>query len=461
MKTQNLVLFATCASVLTLAQGCGKSASDSGSGAISDVSIANLPSTSSLIKTNSGDTTRSGGVALAPVLRSVSGTAPILTSLSDDNIDQYFWNNLIATIGGGTPNSAQKSEFWGNTIGGPGGMGACQMAQGTGESFSNLISSGGTLCYMKGISTGPAGVTIDNGTAATLFSATTEDKVIKITLTGTDGAGGDMPSVVYFKVYGSNTLGGTDTYKADLWMCKADNSIKQIETITVVKSTGAFSDVSTNDEGSGHFGQSTLTATLAASGDGALTFDETKDRHFIGKYTGTYSGQTNVYKGDLTINSQNQIISKIYRANNGPWGSNTDKVSSIASFSGSNFATLRFLAAGFKGASTNTYSGHTNSNEYAGGIEFQDTHYVSVNNDLATSAAEVNLADAFYTTDLAVPALSTTHTCNEAPTVNVTMDFSTPSISELRTTCDGERYNNYNMCYGSTVQNIQSRMWGP
>lgn len=465
MKVQKIAFLSTCSALLAVVNGCGSGATGTGTGISGgNVSIANLPSSSSMIKANSGDATRVGGVALAPDLRAVSGLAPLLTSITDGNVDQYFWNNLISTVGVGLPNSAQKSAFWGNTIGGPGGMGACQMAQGTGESFSNLISSGNTLCYMKGISKGLAGVTITNGTPDTLFNASTEDKIVKVTLTGTEGlTGGNsegMPQAVYFKIYGSNTMGGSDTYKADIWMCAANSTVNQIETITLVKSTGAFSDVSSNLKDAGSVGQSTLTGVLTTGANGALVFDETRDRVFSGKYTGTYSGQTNLYKGELTINNQNQIISKIYRSNHGTWGTNTDKLSSIASFSGENFSTLRFLAAGFKGLSTNTFGILSNTRDYAGGIEFQDTHYVAVNSNLATAAAAVDLNDPFYVIDLTVPTVSTTHTCNETPTSSVTMNFSAPSVSGLRTTCEGNHYDNFSMCYGNTVQNIQSRMWG-
>lgn len=446
------------------ASSCGNSGTSSSStpDAVSNVSIANLPSAKSMITTNSSASSRAGNLYNSSAWRSVSGTAPILTTLSDSNVDQYFWGGLLTTIiNAGSANSAQRNEFWGNTINGAGGMGACQMAQGVGESFSNLISSANTLCYMKGIASGPTGVTIDTGTTATVFDSTTDDKLIKITLTGTGGGGGGggggMPSTVFFKVYGSNTLGGTNIYKADLWMCTAGNSVNQIETITVNKSTGEFSDVSTNSQGD--IGTATLTATLTTGADGNPAFDPTKSRHFLGKFTGTYSGQTNLYKGDLTINSDNQIISKIYRYNNGTWGLNIDKLSSVASFSGTSFEDLRFLAAGYNGESTHG----VDTNTYFGGIEYQDTKYVSVaGSSLAATAATVDVTtDDFYNTDLTAPTLTTTHLCTETPTINITMDFSTPAVSAIKNTCDGDRYTGYSMCYGATVQAAQAFTWGP
>jgi hypothetical protein len=455
-----------------IATSCGgsstssTSSSTSPSAAVANVSVATLPNVSSMITSNSEN---SSNLSRSAIVRAVSGTAPLLTAISSDNVDQYFWDGLIAILlalpDGSYANQAQRVQFMGNTVGLGGGMGACQMAQGVGESFSNLISSSGTACYMKGIASVSSGVTVDSGSQADIFKATESDKIVKITLAGMPNGGGggggggdgggDMPSSVFFKIYSSNS----NTYKADLWMCSAQGGVTQIESIIVDKTSGSYTNTSTQSR-DGQNGTYSITASLKAKeGDSSsLVFDSSKDRTFNGRFSNTYQNNINVYKGNLTINSSNEIISKIYRKNTGSWGTNIDKLSSASSFSGSSLKDLRFLAAGFNGK---TAQGNY-TNNYDGGIEFQDTKYVTVaGSTLEETANLVNLdSDAFYTTDLEAPTLENPPSCSETPTINVTMNFADSAVQGIRETCDGDRFDNYQMCYGENVQNAQRKTWG-
>jgi len=250
-KLSFLVSF-TALPAVVLATGCGSSSSAPGA-AITNVSVGNLPSASSMAKTNAAS------AAALFSNRAVSGaaSAPLISSFTDDNVDTYFWGGLLNTVTvAGSATSAQKNAFFGNTVDGPGGMGACQMAQGTAESFSNLLQSANSMCYMKGLISGPTGVTVDVGTAATLFDSAATDKIIKVAVSGMQG---QSAMNVFFKVYGTNTV-TSDVYKADLWMCSGSTP-DSVETITVTKSTGLFTDVNKSSQGDWG-GSSTLTAYL-------------------------------------------------------------------------------------------------------------------------------------------------------------------------------------------------------
>ncbi len=114
MKYTNFPLFFAVPLLSIIATGCGSSSSSSsstGGGAVSSVSIANLPSASSMITTNSSSSNfspRSGEPYTIHSVRSVSGTAPVLSSITNTNVDTYFWNGLLTFMA----KLSQELEVW-------------------------------------------------------------------------------------------------------------------------------------------------------------------------------------------------------------------------------------------------------------------------------------------------------------------------------------------------------------
>lgn len=424
--------------------GCGKDDAAATTSAVGEVKLSDLPSASSMIKTNSGSSARlsSGRTDSA---YAVSGTAPLIGVLGS-NPDQYFWNGLVATINAkSTPYSttisnAEKDQFWGVTTGGPGGSGACYMAQSVGEAFGRMLESGTTLCYMKGISSAAGGITVSAGTQADIFQQTEADKLVKIAVTG------GFTMDVWVKVSGTNSV-TSDAYKLQLHFCEG-STVTGAETLEVNKATGVYTSSSSNSE-SGFIGSSVVTAYLKKE-NGSVIFDAGKNRSAVAHYSGPWGK----FKSDLIINSSNQIISKMRSSSS--YGS--DKVYAIAGFAGSSLKTLQFLEAGFKGVSGG--SGYADQS-YSGGTEWKDTFYAAADNALKTTASAVDFtADPFYSESLTAPTVDLTgYSCSLTPDITVGMDFTSAAVAAVQTTCEGDRFNDYSMCDGTAVRNAETKIY--
>ncbi|MEK6706255.1 MAG: hypothetical protein AABZ06_10745 [Bdellovibrionota bacterium] len=441
---------------LVVASGCAK-ATDAVSAATAGVDLSDLPNASDMVKTNTSSSNARVdlsqfriGASIGDIF-AVSGTPPILSQINDNNADTYFWNGLVATFNqqNYNPTQSEKQQFWGGADGGPGGGGACYMSQSVAQSFGRMLEAGTSLCYMRNMPTATSGVTLDTAIAAAeLFSQQADDKIVKVAAS----MPGEGTMHVFIKVFGSNTV-TSDVYKVRLWFCQngvSDGS----EEVSVNTASGVYS-ASSEHSGQWGTGKSTISAYLKQNTAGAFVFDSSKSRTADSHFQGDWG----TFKGNVTITSDDKIYAKMLNKNsynNTEW---INKNYTVASFSGSNLADLRFLAGGFKGASSGTgYS----ENSYSGGTEFQNTHYVATNTStLKTEAELLDFTTDSYYASITSPSIDvSSNDCSATPNINVTMDFADAAVAAISAKCEGEKLlENMNYCNSAAVQAAQQKTW--
>ena len=455
-----------------LTTGCGSD--DAGGLAITGLS--QIPSASGLLKGNAATsaslfTIDGQGIRAGLSLQQVIGTPPNLvdldwdaTALSQSDPDQIFWNGLVSTINGaGTATNDQAQKFWGQVDGGPAGQGGCYMAQSVGESVSRILSSSGSQCYMKEMSK-------NNPTFLTQGADT---KIVRVNVTGQGDERPDMG--VYIRVYGSNSTEGSAGYAVDLYFCN-DGADKpdSYETIRSVTGSGVLTLKSyqnrVENEGT-QVGVETITAYLTQDANGNVIFDPTKSRSAISHHTGSWGK----FKGQIEIDGANQIIARRFNSysftdHNAASVTGNDYNYSMAAFDATvGLSDLKFTEGAFVG--WNTSSGG-NDHNYNGQMEFQTDHYVNTSsgsfNDNITAYINGNAtaafqADSFFSeTSLSsteVAAIIEANDCSATISAELDMDFSSSEVQAMQQVCEGERYDNYNLCRNDDVAAAENIVW--
>lgn len=457
MRLSTVFSTAFLASLSLVQISCG------GAGGASVSSLSQLPDPASMVSTSTSST----GMSFA----TISGTAPLMMNLKTD-ADTYFWNGLVAKIGAGSWSSLTLSErqndahsFWGGVNGGPAGQGGCFMAQNTAQVFGRLLESAGSSCYMKNMPNAASGVTITPtplGGNGGIFSQEAADKLVKVSVTGNTGegdGGGDGTMDVFIKVFGSNTV-TSDVYRVQLYFCKT-GAVDGYETFEVNKSTLAYSASSVHKESNTSKFSSSVSAHLTSGTSGSLAFDPTKDREVT--MNGLFN--TDTFRAKITITSDNLIYSLMNHSNSNGGNSFSDKISSVAQFSGDDANTVRFLAAGFNGYQSFTTSGGSDSHSFSGALEWHDTYYASIatsDSELYTKANATNLStDSFFTESTSPNVDFSGLDCTSTADYRVTMDFTDGHVKAIKETCDGDhkvRGSDSNYCWGGSVQTAQQKV---
>lgn len=440
-----------------IASGCGSSSSSG----LSINGLDQIPSAKGIVSSSSGSSIGRAAVGRNASLQSTSGTPPLLVDLSSSNVDQYFFNGVVSSINDsswtGLSSGAKQdlaNNFWGSVEGGPGGNGACFMAQSVGESIGRMLESATSLCYMKNIP-GVSGVTIEPAIeGSALFQQQAADRVVRVNVSGGGGGeggggGGGGDQRIFIQVFGTNTV-GADVYKVQLNMCDTSGNARGKETIEVNRSTGKMTATGLHDEGEGA-GSNSMTGGLRVNSSGNLEWDPASIR----TATGAFSGEWGTFKGSLEISSTGIITAKRFNVwENGGHGG-VDKNYSISSFSGTALSSVRFLEAAYKGI--NSWDAEEHS--YTGSTSYRDTFYMNVANDFTSTVAAYDLAgDTFFANDVSDPDLSDVD-CSLTPEYTVTVDMESAPMQSVRETCEGDRYDNYNLCWGEGVQNAQNRIF--
>ena len=408
--------------------------------------LASLPSMSSMLAANSDYASQSWSE------QAVSGTAPLLKSLSSSNVDTYFFGGSIANLAAWSANpssltTAQKlatARNYRGQNGYAGGQGACRMAQETGSVFDRMLSNGTSACYMRKM----PGAT---GAPSDTFAKGQEDKLVRVHVSHMSDDHGPGEMYVNIKVFGSNNS-SAGSYKASLYFCAGTSgtpmSDNGYEVFEFNKATGQFTSSS---YGASH--NSEAKAFLKKVGDQILV-DAARDRSAV--FKSTYGGQS--YKAEVVITGTNKVYNKAY--NSGSWGSSRNY--SVASFTGASMSDLRFTAGAFKGRGESTGCTYWNGVttvacdpwSYDGGTEFQNTSYVSTtSSSLYAELASVNLQTDSFFSDLTVNAADLTQfDCAATPTATLEMDFATPAVIAVAAECEGERLfdneSSWQMCEG-------------
>lgn len=429
-----------------LMPACGSSSSSGSSTSSDSISsilsgLNQIPSSSSMASTNSSSSSKD---QIRGHILAESGTPPAVTSLGSANVDQYFYDGLIAKITssswsseGSSQQQADAASFWGQTDGGASGQGGCNMVAGLAQSFGQLLSNTNSTCYMKGIPSASGGVTISSGTASQVFAQGAKDKLVEVQIKNMTQTNNGQSQTVNMNVF--ITIPGTKTvtsnvYQAHLYMCGGSSSqAMQDEVITIKKSTGAFTDVSNQSSGGGNSSYSSVSATLKNS-SGSIAFDVTQPR-IVDSFNN--QGQNGIFKSHVEIDGNNSITTKSYSS--GSFGSNENYT--IADFSGSSLKDLAFLQGGFAGYTNcaNCPSGNQ-TNTFKGGVEYRNTFYAAApSNSLATQVASENFSSDSYFQSLTPPSFDFTQdNCSATPNITVTADFSNAALVAVQNTCEGD-----------------------
>lgn len=441
--------------IVMASAGCGKSnGTGTDSGNLSNANLTKIPGANTMVGSSS---TSSSSRIKSPIKNigkidgsnlAVSGTPPLVTALKD-GADQYFWNGLVSTIvSANSATAAQKTQFWGGTAGGPGGQGACYMAQSVGEAFGRILDAATSACYMRKMTQATSGVTVTGTKQSSVFDQTIDDKIVKVLVRGMTMEGQAVDDMnIFIRVKGRNTI-GSETYRVELTMCNGTSStVTGTDILELSKVSGLFTASSSHNSG-GFGGTSTLTAHLTGSSDGRITFDTNRPRQAVSHFGGSWG----VFKSDVTITADSKIYTKMRNS-----GTNySNKSYSVSSFSGTSMASLRFREAGYKG--TSTYGASTQT--FAGATEWNSTYYQAVaSSDLLTEANLIDLnTESFFTGTLSAPAQAdlSVYSCTVTPDVTVEMDFANSAVAAIQTACEGERFAAYSMCNSSAIQGAQA-----
>lgn len=451
-----------------LLQGCGDDAARSLADSLSNLS--QLPDAEDMVAGSGANGSSAAQLATLPNylrlglnLQSVSGTPPTILSLTSSNADTYFWNGLVAAINtAGSATVSQRNQFWGQDTStpGPGGHGACMMAQSVGESLQRMREAASTMCYMKGMVSASSGVTVTGAAQSDAFNQGADDKLVRVDVTNApmDRSSGRPTGSfnVFFKVFGTNSV-TSEVYKYDMWMCNSGTA-GEIETLTVNKTTGEMTSTRTSSRSGRSGGRPTytssdaLTAYLTVDGSGNISFDRSRSR----TATSTHSGGWGNFKGQIEVTGSDLIYARRYFS--GTWG--VDKNYSLSAFGGTSFSDFKFLQAAYKGKSDP--SGPTTAHEYDGVTEYRDTFYASVaSSDLSAEVDEFNMDTDTFLSSFSAPTFSIgSYTCSDTPDVTVSMDFADTAVAAVGTECNNESTRiDYEMCNSTAVQNAMNRVF--
>lgn len=426
-----------------------------------------LPSASNVVASSSTSAIRNAYGLRALSLQNAVGTPPLLTSFeSVSQVDAKFFDGAVAAINSPSFSSlsqagkeALRDKFYGQVEGGPGGQGACMMAQSVGEAIGRMLESDITVCYLKNMPSAE-GVQISPSLEdpSTLFAQQAEDRIVKVNISGYEGEGGGsgedhMPDAVFIQVSGTASV-TEDVYRVHLYFCQ-DGSVTGSETIEVNKANGLYTTESyENDEGGS--GGSRMTGYVINNGS-VLTFDPSRPREVSGGWRWSYQGEKGVFKGNLVINPDSTIDALRYDEWSGQGHSGVDRNYSKSAYSGTGLSTLRFLHAAYKGL--NNQSGEDETWSYAGDANWNENvgYYQSGSNDFSASVNAYDFSAGFWDGNIQEGEME--GDCSASPDYTVEMNFSLPSAQEVSQTCETDRFENYNMCWGSEIQQAQQALW--
>lgn len=425
--------------------------------------ISKVPSTSSVIKSSS---TSSNSLSEKVSVSTVSGTPPKLIDIPNQSIKDLFWRgNIVEDIATGNPTREQCDEFFGGAVDGTsGGLGACHMVEGVGHSFETLLRSETSLCYMRNLPTKSnlksGGITFVKGKApdndiTKLFAPGEKTRIVKV-IHEELGGERDISESIYIKIPSTTQNEAKSLlYRADIYFCPDEGEGPRGFNVIKVKSNGQLQVMLRDD--SREFGQGSneisVTGFLKASGN-SVTFDTSKTR----KSTLSSVRNSDKFKSQFTIGSDNIIELKNVNIFENDFGSNTNKTYVLSRFTGSNVSTVSFLEGGFKGE--NGFG--DDSKEFSGATEFRDPKYLSApSNSLKAQAASYDISgDSFYTsppeTDVDVGGYS----CTVKTNIEIRMNKGQGTLEESLKPCFEQEQNFRSMefCRNEpTVQLAQRR----
>lgn len=454
------------AMAISINTGCSSSSSD---GVSSLNSIGAIPDASSLVAAASSSSTSMSYFAS-------TGTPPLLADLKDI-ADDAFWGGLVDAINSNSVGNLSDPDIWrsvstkffGGSDGAAGGSGACQMAQSVGEAMRRIVIN--TTCYVKEMAREDT-VTVEPAVSdrSVIFAQEAQDKLVRVNVVNdpfSEEGDGEESMAVNITVVGSENLSG-NIYQLKLTICNGGNP-REYELITVNRDTKEFTSSSARSEsGGGGSGTNTssISAFLKVDENGDIAFDTSKLRTGTSVFSGNFGGQSNTHMSKVEIDGSTM---RIWGKGTGPWGSNNNYA--IASFTGSNAATLRFYEGAYKGIHTpdSSCSG-CQPHEYSGQAEWRDDdgngegmYAATTSGAFDSEISSYSLDDDSFYDGSSTPDVSvlSTLTCEGTAAYTLDMDFSNPAIAAIQETCDGRGLegNFYDLCYSNDVRTAEQTLF--
>jgi hypothetical protein len=410
-------------------------------------SLDDLPSVNALGRSNT-----SAKAVLASL--AVSGTPPLLSEISSLGAQNVFWRpSIVSDVATGNPPSANScQEFDGGGDGESSAFFGCYMAQGVAETFSNILSGAGSLCYMRNM---PSQANLDSGGVQVVAGSLPSGGITKVFETPS-GSAARLVKValgaedIFIRVASAKTNESKgNQYGVDLFFCQG-GSVQGGES-TVITLGGSFKSESFNtmpsqNGGAAGKGHTSVAAPLIKTSAG-LAFDPNAER--TASYT-SINGSW-IFASQVTIGGDNIIKNKFRSSQNGT----SNKIYTESKFQGSTITTAQFLEGASKGSLTNPMFG---SQTFSGAAEYRNTFYASApSSAFAQSVNAFNLdADPFFTGTPTVPD-APLFDCGSTADVTLAMNFSAPSMQQLAQTCEALNIRNPQFCQSQTVIAAQAR----
>jgi hypothetical protein len=326
------------------------------------------------------------------------------------------------------------------------------MAQGVAETFSNILSGAGSLCYMQNMPTqnnlDAGGVqviagSLPSGGITKIFEspAGSASRLVKVAL-GTED--------IFIRVASAKTNESKgNQYGVELFFCSG-GSVRGSES-TVITLGGTFKSESHQTMAAGQGGSQGrgYTSVLAplTKVNGALAFDPNAER--TASYTNINGSW--ILASQVTLGGDNVIKNKFRSSNNGT----SQKIYTESKFQGSNITSAQFLEGASKGSVTHPMFG---SQSFSGAAEYRDTFYASSSTSaFAQRVNSVNLdSDQFFTSTPTLPD-APAFDCASAADVTLTMNFSSPVMQQLAQTCEALNIREAQFCQSQTLIAAQAR----
>jgi hypothetical protein len=395
--------------------------------------LAKLPGVAAAVARNDAP----AGLAAA-----VSGTPPALVDIAGLSVKDVFWRSgVLDRIAAGTPEPSDCGEFvWGSADGQSGGIGACYMAESVGRSMAALLEGETALCMMKSF---PTAENVAAGAVTVVSGELPDDDITKLFVPPTGkfsrivqvrvtrpGVGEQIVSMRIMATRENKTAG--DLFAADIWFCRdAASPATGYNRVTLDKN-GAFEADSVQQNGEGLHANHVVGFMV---GDGlGVAWDRTRPRTATSTMTSTGGGG---FKGEVRIGEDNLIEARSWRSA----GPDTQKVFSVAEFSGTSAFDMRFLTGALRDGGSHD-SGNT------GATEYRDTLYVSApESPLLPSAEAVDLlTDPFFTTPPTLTLDTSAFSCAETPDVVLAMDLANSALQAAVATCQPTAFQSVRFC---------------
>lgn len=418
---------------------------------ISKRNLLALPSFSAQVQSNrskSTSTRRARNQALLP---------PVLSSIAASPIKDLFWReingvNVVDAINSSSADQNHCNEFYsGQQDGQSGGLGACHLAESVGYTYSNILQSGTSLCYMKNFPSQKnlvaGAITVTSGALPTggiqnLFSPPSGalDRLVQVVPTGEeDQEGGDEDrrskegkGNIFLQVGSQEKNKAADNlYSVVIWFChEGESEVSGYNKVSISKALRLYSEYGADDE----FGKSfsSVEGFLSARGN-SVVWDPSKTRRSSTVVSDEGGGQ---FKAEVEITANNLI--KVKRVDN--FSGSMGKGYIITKYSGSKASDLRFLS----GAFMDNHGGES----FTEATQYKNSFYaVDTDSPLLGPVQNEDLNSEFYTSGFDLDIDTSPYSCDATPDITVSLDFSVATLRESIRECETEQLGNMHFCH--------------